>query len=116
MAPVGIEPTTREMADDIWNVLFFFDSESKLKEFATNKLQLDDKRATEFSKIHLNRDYASLSLKACVLRLVIDICGCADLLDLAVCHNHDGIGHRQRLLLVVRDVHEGDAYLVVNGV
>lgn len=56
--------TLEEMSDDIWNVLFFFDSETKLKEFATDKLQLDEKRATEFSKIHLNRDYASLSLKA----------------------------------------------------
>lgn len=60
----GTPKTLEEMADDIWNVLFFFDSEAKLKEFATEKLQLDDKRATEFSKIHLNRDYASLSLKA----------------------------------------------------
>ena len=60
----GTPKTLEEMADDIWNVLFFFDSESKLKEFATDKLQLDDNRATEFSKIHLNRDYASLSLKA----------------------------------------------------
>mgnify|MGYP002516081418 CR=1 FL=1 len=60
----GTPKTLEEMADDIWNVLFFFDSETKLKEFATEKLQLDDKRATEFSKIHLNRDYASLSLKA----------------------------------------------------
>ena len=60
----GTPKTLQEMADDIWNVLFFFDSEAKLKEFATEKLQLDDKRATEFSKIHLNRDYASLSLKA----------------------------------------------------
>lgn len=60
----GTPKTLEEMADDIWNVLFFFDSESKLKEFATDKLQLDDKRATEFSKIHMNRDYASLSLKA----------------------------------------------------
>ena len=60
----GTPKTLEEMADDIWNVLFFFDSEAKLKEFATEKLQLDEKRATEFSKIHLNRDYASLSLKA----------------------------------------------------
>ena len=60
----GTPKTLQEMADDIWNVLFFFDSETKLKEFATEKLQLDEKRATEFSKIHLNRDYASLSLKA----------------------------------------------------
>ncbi len=60
----GTPKTLQEMADDIWNVLFFFDSEAKLKEFATEKLQLDDKRATEFSKIYLNRDYASLSLKA----------------------------------------------------
>lgn len=60
----GTPKTLEEIADDIWNVLFFFDSEAKLKEFATEKLQLDDKRATEFSKIHLNRDYASLSLKA----------------------------------------------------
>ena len=60
----GTPKTLEEMADDIWNVLFFFDSEAKLKEFATDKLQLDDKRTIEFSKIHLNRDYASLSLKA----------------------------------------------------
>lgn len=56
--------SVEEMANDIWNVLFFFDSNEKLKEFALNNLQLDEKQAEDFSKIRLNRDYASLSLKA----------------------------------------------------
>lgn len=53
-----------EIMNDIWHVLFFFDSEDKLKEFAREKLQMDEAHATLFSKIHLPSDYASLSLKA----------------------------------------------------
>lgn len=53
-----------EIMNDIWHVLFFFDSEDKLKEFAREKLQMDETHATLFSKIHLPSDYASLSLKA----------------------------------------------------
>ena len=53
-----------EILNDIWHVLFFFDSEDKLKEFAREKLQMDEEHACLFSKIHLPSDYASLSLKA----------------------------------------------------
>ena len=53
-----------EIMNDIWHVLFFFDNEDKLKEFALEKLQMDEAHAILFSKIHLPSDYASLSLKA----------------------------------------------------
>ena len=44
-----------------------------------------------------------------VARAIVDLLGRADLLDLAVVHDDDPVGHRQRLLLVVRDVERGDA-------
>ncbi len=53
-----------EIMNDIWHALFFFDDEAKLREWAREKLQLDETQAEEFSKIHLPSDYASLSLKA----------------------------------------------------
>ena len=53
-----------EIMNDIWHVLFFFDREDKLKDFALEKLQMDEEHASLFSKIHLPSDYASLSLKA----------------------------------------------------
>ncbi|MCD8297842.1 MAG: CRISPR-associated protein Csn1 [Prevotella sp.] len=62
----GINETkTRfEILNDIWHVLFVFDDEDKLKNFAIEKLQMDEEHATKFSKIHLPSDYAALSLKA----------------------------------------------------
>ena len=39
-------------------------------------------------------------------RLAVDLERRADLLDHAVVHHHDAVGHRERLLLVVRD-HDG---------
>ncbi|MCD8288955.1 MAG: CRISPR-associated protein Csn1 [Prevotella sp.] len=56
--------TRFEIMNDVWHALFFFEDEDKLKEFAREKLQMDDEHATIFSKIHLPSDYASLSLKA----------------------------------------------------
>ncbi len=53
-----------EMVNDVWNVLFFFDSKEKVKEFGLKHLQLDEEQAEKFSKIRLSRNYASLSLKA----------------------------------------------------
>lgn len=50
--------------EDIWHVLFTFDSLEKLKEFAENKLNLSKKKATKFSKIRLQQGYATLSLSA----------------------------------------------------
>lgn len=53
-----------DIENNIWNVLYFFSSEEKLKEFAVKNLQLDDDLAAKFSKIRLSRGFASLSLKA----------------------------------------------------
>ena len=53
-----------QIMNDIWHALFFYDDEDKLKEFAKNRLQLDDEQADKFSKISIPNDYAALSLKA----------------------------------------------------
>ena len=49
---------------DVWHVLFSYDSEEKLKEFAQKRLSFNDEQLKAFLKIHLKKDYASLSLKA----------------------------------------------------
>lgn len=49
---------------DIWHVLFTFDSDEKLIEFASNRLHLDDTKIKEFKGIKLKNEFASLSLKA----------------------------------------------------
>ncbi len=41
-------------------------------------------------------------------RLAVDLVGRADLLDAALVHHHDPVGHRQRLLLVVGDHDRGE--------
>lgn len=53
-----------EILNDIWHVLFFYDDEKKLKDFAKDRLQLNEKDAEKFSQIHMPQEYASLSLKA----------------------------------------------------
>ena len=60
----GSLKTVDEMVNDVWNVLFSFDSKDKVKEFGQIHLQLDEEQAEKFSKIRLSHDYASLSLKA----------------------------------------------------
>jgi len=50
--------------EDIWHVLFTFDSGEKLKEFAIQKLKLDENLSEDFSKIKLQQGYATLSLSA----------------------------------------------------
>ena len=50
--------------EDIWHVLFSFDSNDKLNEFAINKLNLDNEKAKKFSEIKLQQGYATLSLSA----------------------------------------------------
>lgn len=44
--------------------MFFYTDETKLAEFAKNRLQLNDEEAKKFCEISLPSDYASLSLKA----------------------------------------------------
>lgn len=50
--------------EDIWHVLFTFDSKEKLKEFALTKLRLDGEKANKFSNIKLQQGYTTLSLSA----------------------------------------------------
>ena len=60
----GSQKSIDDMVNDVWNVLFSFDSKDKVSEFGKIHLQLDEEQAEKFSKIRLSRDYASLSLKA----------------------------------------------------
>lgn len=60
----GTHKSVDEMVNDVWNVLFFFDSKDKVREFGIAQLQLNDEQAEKFSKIRLSRGYASLSLRA----------------------------------------------------
>ena len=50
--------------NDIWHVLYDFDDDEKLHEFALNKLHLDSETAEKFCAIHFQQGYANLSLKA----------------------------------------------------
>ena len=50
--------------NDIWHVLFTFDSDEKLAEFAKEKLHLNEVQTSDFLKIRTKQEYASLSLKA----------------------------------------------------
>lgn len=50
--------------NDIWHVLYDFDDDEKLHEFALNKLHLDSEKTEAFCKIHFQQGYANLSLKA----------------------------------------------------
>ena len=47
-------------------------------------------------------------------RLVVDFFGGADLLDFAIAHDDDFIRHREGFFLVMGDVDEGDAELLVH--
>ena len=48
-------------------------------------------------------------------RALVEVGGAAGLLDPAVVHHGDRVGHRHGLLLVVRDVHEGDADVLLDA-
>lgn len=56
--------TVDEIVNDVWHVLFSFTDDDNLKQFAVNKLRLDDEKASKFAKITLPNDYAALSLNA----------------------------------------------------
>ena len=53
-----------DIINDVWHVLYSFNSEQCLKEWAIKNLQLSDKDASLFSKIDVLPGYGSLSLKA----------------------------------------------------
>lgn len=50
--------------NDVWHVLYTYDSDEKLTEFAQNRLLFNEAQVKDFLKIRLKKDYASLSLKA----------------------------------------------------
>ncbi len=50
--------------EDIWHVLYFFDSKSNLKEYAIKNWNFTDEQAESISKFNLKDGYASLSRKA----------------------------------------------------
>ena len=47
-----------------------------------------------------------------IFRLIVNVLWCANLLDIALIHDYDGVRHCKRLLLVVCDVDEGDTELI----
>lgn len=53
-----------DIVTDIWNVLYSFSSQEKLKAFAMDKLQLAEQEAELFSKARITRNTTSISLKA----------------------------------------------------
>jgi CRISPR-associated endonuclease Csn1 len=58
--------TKEKVTADVWHVLSTFTSDEKLIDFGKNKLKLNQNDAEKFSKIHLKKDYASLSLYAII--------------------------------------------------
>jgi len=54
--------TPERIIDDVWHVLFSFDSKDKLKQWAADRLQLSDDDAARFAEISPKQGYASLSL------------------------------------------------------
>ncbi|MHB8904613.1 MAG: type II CRISPR RNA-guided endonuclease Cas9 [Melioribacteraceae bacterium] len=50
--------------EDIWHVLFSFESREKLESFAKEQLKLDDEHIKKFAGVKLQHGYASLSINA----------------------------------------------------
>ncbi|MBL7012448.1 MAG: hypothetical protein ISR85_05920 [Kiritimatiellales bacterium] len=60
----GHQKTADDVLNEVWHVLFSFNKQQKLKEYAVEKLGLDEKGATAFSKIKPKQGYGALSLTA----------------------------------------------------
>lgn len=56
--------TQEQIVNDVWNVLYSFADNENLKQWAIDKLQLDEDIAEKFSKIRLTKSFASISLSA----------------------------------------------------
>lgn len=61
---VGKGKSLGQIVNDVWHIIFSFDDDDKLKEFAITKLQCTEDEADDFCKIPVPQDYASLSLNA----------------------------------------------------
>ncbi|MEZ4792792.1 MAG: type II CRISPR RNA-guided endonuclease Cas9 [Gelidibacter sp.] len=55
---------TEKEQDDIWHVLYFFDSKSNLKEYAIKNWNFSEEQAENISKFNVKDGYANLSRKA----------------------------------------------------
>ena len=60
----GEGKTPAQILNDVWHVLFSFDNDDKLREWAKTNLQLNDEQADKFVKIPVKQGYAALSLNA----------------------------------------------------
>ena len=60
----GEGKTESQILNDIWHVLFSFDSKEKLNEWAKANLQLNEEQAEAFADIKVKQGYAALSLNA----------------------------------------------------
>ena len=61
---LGEGKTEYQILNDVWHVLFSFDDEERLKEWAVDRLQMSSEDAEAFEKIQVPQGYASLSLNA----------------------------------------------------
>ncbi len=55
---------TEKEKEDIWHILYFFDSKDKVKEYAIEKWSFNEEQATAISKFNLKDGYSNLSRKA----------------------------------------------------
>ena len=60
----GEGKTATQILNDVWHVLFSFDNDDKLRDWAVEHLQLSEEQAKAFVKIPIKQGYASLSLNA----------------------------------------------------
>lgn len=58
----GEGKTESQILNDVWHVLFSFDDDDKLKEWAKTNLQLNEEQAEAFADIKVKQGYAALSL------------------------------------------------------
>lgn len=55
---------TEKEKEDIWHILYFFDSKDKVKEYAINNWSFNEEQAIAISKFNLKDGYSNLSRKA----------------------------------------------------
>ena len=60
----GEGKTDLQILNDVWHILFSFDNDDKLREWAKNNLQLNEEQADKFVKTPIKQGYAALSLNA----------------------------------------------------
>ncbi|MBO5805264.1 MAG: CRISPR-associated protein Csn1, partial [Tidjanibacter sp.] len=60
----GEDKTPFQILNDVWHILFSFDNDDKLGNWAVENLQLSEEQVKVFLKIPIKQGYASLSLNA----------------------------------------------------